>query len=76
MNALQTGVLREQVNTAKRHLLQAGGHDGLGRIFEELQLDVLVAPGDAALSSLAAAAGMFNLLREYDAFELNVETNK
>lgn len=71
MNALQTSVLREQVNAAKRHLQQAGGHDGLGRIFEELALDVLVAPGDAALSSLAAAAGYPTAACPLGALKLN-----
>ncbi|KAF2201136.1 amidase signature enzyme [Delitschia confertaspora ATCC 74209] len=71
MNALQTGVLRDQVNEAKRHLLQTGKHEGLDRIFEELQLDILVAPGDAALSSLAAAAGYPTAACPLSALKLN-----
>jgi len=72
MNALQSGVLRDQVNAAKAHLRQAGGVDGLDRIFKELQLDIIVAPGDAALSSLAAAAGMSHHTLS---FEIQILTN-
>jgi amidase len=57
MAALQSGVLRDQVSAAKQHLQTAGGREGLDYLFSAHKLDVIVSPGDAALSSLAAAAG-------------------
>lgn len=59
MAALQSGTLKEQVQAARSHLQHVGGREGLGRLFEEHQIDVIAAPGDTPLSSLAAAAGVF-----------------
>jgi len=59
MAALQSGTLKEQVQAARSHLQHVGGREGLDRLFEEHQIDVIAAPGDTALSSLAAAAGVF-----------------
>ena len=59
MAALQSSTLKEQVQAARSHLQQVGGREGLDRLFEEQQVDVVAAPGDTALSSLAAAAGSF-----------------
>jgi len=59
MAALQSGTLKEQVQAARSHLQHVGGREGLDRLFEEHQVDVIAAPGDTALSSLAAAAGGF-----------------
>ncbi|KAF2002411.1 amidase signature enzyme [Amniculicola lignicola CBS 123094] len=71
MAALQSGVLREQVSTARRHLQEAGGRDGLDFLFSSQQLDIVVSPGDAALSSLAAAAGYPTAACPLSALKLN-----
>jgi len=55
--ALQSSFSREELNTARTHLQNAGGRDGLDYLMTTQQLDIIVAPGDAALSSLASAAG-------------------
>ncbi|KAF2191499.1 amidase signature enzyme [Zopfia rhizophila CBS 207.26] len=71
MAALQSGVLCEQVTTAKQHLQTAGGREGLDLIFRDQQLDIIVSPGDAALSSLAAAAGYPTAACPLSALKLN-----
>lgn len=71
MAALQSGVLRDQVRAAREHLQTAGGRDGLDYLFSSLQLDIVVAPGDAALSSLAAAAGYPTAACPLSALKLN-----
>ncbi|KAF2106938.1 amidase signature domain-containing protein [Lophiotrema nucula] len=71
MAALQSGLLREQVTAARQHLQTAGGREGLDFLFSQLQLDVVIAPGDAALSSLAAAAGYPTAACPLSALKLN-----
>ncbi|KAF2277986.1 amidase signature enzyme [Westerdykella ornata] len=71
MAALQSGVMREQVSHARQHLQTAGGRDGLDYLFAAHQLDIVVAPGDAALSSLAAAAGYPTAACPLSALKLN-----
>jgi amidase len=71
MAALQSGVQREAVGAAKQHLQAVGGREGLDYLFSELQLDVVIAPGDAALSSLAAAAGYPTAACPLSALKLN-----
>ncbi|KAF2677883.1 amidase signature enzyme [Lentithecium fluviatile CBS 122367] len=71
MAALQSTVPRSDLRTAHEHLLQAGGRDGLDFLFAAHQLDVIVAPGDAALSSLAAAAGYPTAACPLSALKLN-----
>lgn len=71
MAALQSGVLREQVTAARTHLSTAGGRDGLDFLFSTHQLDLIVSPGDAALSSLAAAAGYPTAACPLSALKLN-----
>src|SRR5262245_19842931 len=71
MAALQSGILRDEVRAARDHLQTAGGRDGLDFLFSEQQLDIIVAPGDAALSSLAAAAGYPTAACPLSALKLN-----
>ena len=71
MAALQSGTNRDLVRAARSHLIQAGGRDGLDRLFSQHQLDIVVAPGDAALSSLAAAAGYPTAACPLSALKLN-----
>ncbi|KAF2015272.1 amidase signature enzyme [Aaosphaeria arxii CBS 175.79] len=71
MAALQSGILRDEVNAARQHLKLAGGREGLDFIFADQQLDIIVAPGDAALSSLAAAAGYPTAACPLSALKLN-----
>ncbi|KAF2638485.1 amidase signature enzyme [Massarina eburnea CBS 473.64] len=71
MAALQSGADRELVRAARSHLLQAGGRDGLDYLFSQHQLDIVIAPGDAALSSLAAAGGYPTAACPLSALKLN-----
>ncbi|KAF2742870.1 amidase signature enzyme [Sporormia fimetaria CBS 119925] len=71
MAALQSGILRDHVTAARHHLSQAGGTNGLDYLFSTHQLDILVAPGDAALSALAAAAGYPTAACPLSALKLN-----
>ncbi|KAF2714645.1 amidase signature enzyme [Pleomassaria siparia CBS 279.74] len=71
MAALQSGALRDQVAAAKSHLETAGGREGLDYLFAAHQLDIVVSPGDAALSSLAAAAGYPTAACPLSALKLN-----
>lgn len=71
MAALQSGIQRDQVAAAKTHLQTAGGREGLDFLFATHQLDIIVSPGDAALSSLAAAAGYPTAACPLSALKLN-----
>lgn len=71
MAALQSGVMRNEVRAAREHLQNAGGRDGLDTLFAANELDIVVAPGDAALSSLAAAAGYPTAACPLSALKLN-----
>ena len=71
MAALESGNLRDQVVAAKQHLQLTGGQEGLDFLFAEQNLDVVIAPGDAALSSLAAAAGYSTAACPLSALKLN-----
>jgi amidase len=71
MAALQSGVMRDEVNAARQHLQTAGGRDGLDYLMTTQQLDIVIAPGDAALSSLAAAAGYPTAACPLSALKLN-----
>lgn len=71
MAALQSGTLKEQVQAARSHLQHVGGREGLGKLFEEHQVDVIAAPGDTPLSSLAAAAGYPTAVAPLGALKLN-----
>lgn len=56
-SALESTVRPEQLSEARKNLKKLGGSSGLNCIFEEKKLDIIAAPGDSALCSLAAAAG-------------------
>lgn len=56
-SALESTIRPEQLADARNNLKNLGGNGGLDRIFEEKKLDIIAAPGDSALCSLAAAAG-------------------
>jgi amidase len=71
MAALQSSTKREEVNAARQHLQTAGGPEGLDFIFATKQLDLIVAPGDAPLSTLAAAAGYPTAACPLSALKLN-----
>ncbi|PSN74128.1 amidase signature enzyme [Corynespora cassiicola Philippines] len=71
MAALQSSTLRDQVRAARDHLRIAGGREGLDFLFADQQLDIVIAPGDAALSSLAAAAGYPTAACPLSALKLN-----
>lgn len=71
MAALQSGVHREQIAASRQHLQTMGGREGLDFLFASQQLDVIVSPGDAALSSLAAAAGYPTAACPLSALKLN-----
>ncbi|KAF2734772.1 amidase signature enzyme [Polyplosphaeria fusca] len=71
MAALQSGILKEQVTAARQHLQTAGGRDGLDFLFHAQNIDIVVSPGDAALSSLAAAAGYPTAACPLSALKLN-----
>jgi len=71
MAALSCTTPRADLRTARDHLRTAGGRDGLDYLFATHKLDVIVAPGDAALSSLAAAAGYPTAACPLSALKLN-----
>jgi amidase len=71
MAALHSTSTRDEINAARRHLQEAGGRDGLDYLMATQQLDIVVAPGDAALSSLAAAAGYPTAACPLSALKLN-----
>ncbi|KAF2477601.1 amidase signature enzyme [Lindgomyces ingoldianus] len=71
MAALGSSTPRETITAARQHLRLAGGQEGLDHLFSSLQLDVIVSPGDAALSSLAAAAGYPTAACPLSALKLN-----
>lgn len=71
MNALQSIVLKEHVQHAKAYLKRVAGREGLDRIFEENQFDIIAAPSDSALASLAAAAGYPTAIAPPGALKLN-----
>ncbi|KAL6150262.1 hypothetical protein ACJQWK_00144 [Exserohilum turcicum] len=71
MAALQSTTEREDVNAARQHLQTAGGPEGLDYLFTSLSLDIIVAPGDAALPTLAAAAGYPTAACPLSALKLN-----
>lgn len=71
MAALGTTAARSDLRTYREHLSNAGGRDGLDFLFSAHQLDILIAPGDAALSSLAAAAGYPTAACPLSALKLN-----
>jgi amidase len=71
MAALQAPTKREEVNAARSHLQTAGGPDGLDYLFTTHSLDIIIAPGDAPLSSLAAAAGYPTAACPLSALKLN-----
>ncbi|KAF2498073.1 amidase signature enzyme [Lophium mytilinum] len=63
-----SGVLTESVQTAREHLQN---ENGLERLLEEHECDIICAPGDSALSSLAAAAGWPTAVAPLGAPKLN-----
>ncbi|KAF2025374.1 amidase signature enzyme [Setomelanomma holmii] len=71
MAALQSSAKREEINAARQHLQTAGGPDGLDYLFTSQQLDIIIAPGDAPLSSIAAAAGYPTAACPLSALKLN-----
>lgn len=71
MAALQAPTKREEINAARQHLQIAGGPDGLDYLFTSSQLDIVIAPGDAPLSSIAAAAGYPTAACPLSALKLN-----
>ncbi|CAG5179210.1 uncharacterized protein ALTATR162_LOCUS9088 [Alternaria atra] len=71
MAALQSSTKREEVNAARQHLQTASGPEGLDFLFATKQLDLIVAPGDAPLSTLAAAAGYPTAACPLSALKLN-----
>jgi amidase len=71
MAALQTTTTKADLHTYRSHLQTAGGRDGLDYLFAEHKLDIVIAPGDAALSSLAAAAGYPTAACPLSALKLN-----
>jgi hypothetical protein len=56
-SALESHFTTDDIAQARENLKQLGGAGGLDRIFDEYGLDIIAAPGDSALCSLAAAAG-------------------
>jgi amidase len=71
MAALQASTKREEINAARKHLQNSGGSDGLDYLFSSQQLDIVIAPGDAPLSSVAAAAGYPTAACPLSALKLN-----
>ncbi|EDU42724.1 amidase family protein [Pyrenophora tritici-repentis Pt-1C-BFP] len=71
MAALQATTKREEVNAARQHLQTAAGPEGLDFLFSSQKLDIIIAPGDAALSTLAAAAGYPTAACPLSALKLN-----
>ncbi|KAH7558848.1 amidase signature domain-containing protein [Bipolaris maydis] len=71
MAALQSSIKREEINAARQHLQAAGGPEGLDFLFASRSLDIIMAPGDAALSTLAAAAGYPTAACPLSALKLN-----
>jgi amidase len=71
MAALQSSTTRDEINAARTHLREEGGTNGLDFLFASQQLDIIVSPGDAALSSLAAAAGYPTAACPLSALKLN-----
>ncbi|KAL7776255.1 hypothetical protein CFE70_006671 [Pyrenophora teres f. teres 0-1] len=71
MAALQATTKREEVNAARQHLQTAAGPEGLDFLFSSQKLDLIMAPGDAALSTLAAAAGYPTAACPLSALKLN-----
>ncbi|ORY10754.1 amidase signature domain-containing protein [Clohesyomyces aquaticus] len=71
MAALASSTPRNAIAAARHHLRVAGGQEGLDYLFASLKLDVIVSPGDAALSSLAAAAGYPTAACPLSALKLN-----
>ena len=69
--AHQSTTKREEVNAVRQHLQTAGGPDGLDYLFTSQSLDIIIAPGDAPLSSLAAAAGYPTAACPLSALKLN-----
>ena len=71
LSALQSHVPKEQLRALRTHLLNAGGRDGLDYLFAHHQLDILIAPGDSALSTLSAAASYPTAACPLSALKLN-----
>ncbi|CBX97363.1 hypothetical protein IAQ61_007216 [Plenodomus lingam] len=71
MAALHSTTKREAINKARHHLQTAGGPEGLTHLFTTHSLDILLAPGDAPLSSLAAAANYPTAACPLSALKLN-----
>lgn len=71
MAALHTNNTRDDINTMRQHLQTAGGHEGLDLLFTKHSLSLILAPGDAPLSSLAAAAGYPTAACPLSALKLN-----
>ncbi|KAF2448138.1 amidase signature enzyme [Karstenula rhodostoma CBS 690.94] len=71
LSALQAHPAKEHLNQLRTHLLTAGGRDGLDFVFNTHQLDILIAPGDSALSTLSAAASYPTAACPLSALKLN-----
>jgi len=71
MAALQSTTTREEIRTARTHLHNTAGRDGLDYLFSQHALDIVVAPGDSSLSTLSAAAGYPTAACPLSALKLN-----
>lgn len=71
LSALQSHTPKDQLRLLRTHLLNAGGRDGLDFLFAQHQLDILIAPGDSALSTISAAASYPTAACPLSALKLN-----
>ncbi|PVI04609.1 amidase signature enzyme [Periconia macrospinosa] len=71
LSALSTPSSRSTHHTHLSHLRTTAGQNGLDLLFSEHKLSILIAPGDSALSSLAAGAGYPTAACPLSALKLN-----
>lgn len=71
LSALQSHTSKEQLHQLRTHLTNAGGRDGLDYLFAQHSLDILIAPGDSALSTISAAASYPTAACPLSALKLN-----
>lgn len=69
--ALASHTSKEQLRQLREHLANVGGRDGLDYLFAQHKLDIVIAPGDSALCTLAAAASYPTAACPLSALKLN-----
>ncbi|KAF1964182.1 amidase signature enzyme [Bimuria novae-zelandiae CBS 107.79] len=69
--ALQSHTSKETLRSLREHLANAGGRSGLDAVFAAHELDILIAPGDSALCTIAAAASYPTAACPLSALKLN-----